>query len=115
MSDIPVYMIANFHIQDADTYKLYEKGFFPLLKKHGGSFLSYDDSTVTLEGAYPREGRIVLFQLPSETAAQAWFGDPEYQAIAKHRRAGTDTQFLTMVHGLPARQLIRPVSVIVIP
>jgi len=69
MSDIPVYMIANFHIQDADTYKLYEKGFFPLLKKHGGSFLSYDDSTVTLEGAYPREGRIVLFQLPSETAA----------------------------------------------
>ena len=29
--------------------------------------------------------------------------DPEYQAIAKHRRAGTDTQFLTMVHGLPAR------------
>lgn len=72
MSDIPVYMIANFHIQDADTYKLYEKGFFPLLKKHGGSFLSYDDSTVTLEGAYPREGRIVLFQLPSETAAQAW-------------------------------------------
>ena len=33
MSDIPVYMIANFHIQDADTYKLYEKGFFPLLKK----------------------------------------------------------------------------------
>ena len=96
-------MIANFHIQDADTYKLYEKGFFPLLKKHGGSFLSYDDSTVTLEGAYPREGRIVLFQLPSETAAQAWFGDPEYQAIAKHRRAGTDTQFLTMVHGLPAR------------
>ena len=37
MSDIPVYMIANFHIQDADTYKLYEKGFFPLLKKHGGS------------------------------------------------------------------------------
>lgn len=103
MSDIPVYMIANFHIQDADTYKLYEKGFFPLLKKHGGSFLSYDDSTVTLEGAYPREGRIVLFQLPSETAAQAWFGDPEYQAIAKHRRAGTDMQFLTMVHGLPAR------------
>lgn len=103
MSDIPVFMIANFHVHDAETYRLYEKGFFPILKKHGGSFLTYDDNTITLEGAHPREGRIVMFQFPSEAAAQAWFDDPEYQAISKHRRAGTDMQFLTMVHGLPPR------------
>ena len=103
MSDVPVYMIANFHVHDADTYKIYEKGFFPVLKKHGGSFLTFDDNTVTLEGAHPREGRIVIFQFPSEVAAQAWFDDPEYQALSEHRRAGTEMQFLTMVHGLPAR------------
>tara|TARA_B110000503_G_C7130793_1_gene406730 strand:+ start:1226 stop:1537 length:312 start_codon:yes stop_codon:yes gene_type:complete len=103
MSDTPVYMIANLHINDAETYQHYEKGFFPILKKHGGTFLTYDDNTVTLEGAHPREGRVVMFQFPSEAAAQAWFADPEYQAISEHRRAGTNMEFLTMIHGLPPR------------
>ena len=38
MKDIPVYMIVNLKIIDPDEYKLYEKGFFPFLKKHNGSF-----------------------------------------------------------------------------
>ncbi len=36
-------------------------------------------------------------------AARAWFDDPEYQAISKHRRAGTTLRFLTLVHDLPPR------------
>ena len=39
-----VYMIANLKIEDAETYRKYEKGFFPILKKHGGSFITYDDA-----------------------------------------------------------------------
>ena len=35
MADVPVYMVANFHIHDAEKYRVYEKGFFPLLKKYG--------------------------------------------------------------------------------
>ncbi len=31
-----VYMIANLTIEDADTYRRYETGFFPILKKYGG-------------------------------------------------------------------------------
>ena len=103
MSDVPVFVVANFTVQDADTYRMYEKGFFPILKKHGGSFHTYDDNTVTFEGAAPREGRMVIFQFPNEAAATAWYNDPEYQAISEHRRAGTDTQFITMIHGLPPR------------
>lgn len=103
MSDVPVYMIANFDIHDADTYRRYEKGFFPILKKHGGSFLTFDDATETLEGSEPRTGRTVLFQFPSEAAARAWWEDPDYQALSEHRRAGTELKFLTMVHGLPPR------------
>lgn len=103
MSDVPVYMIANFTIHDADTYRKYEKGFFPILKRHGGKFFTYDDDAVTFEGDSPREGRLVIFQFPSEQAARNWFDDPEYQAISEHRRAGTSMRFLTMVHGLPAR------------
>ena len=33
MSDQKVYIIANLVINDKDTYRIYEKGFFPLLKK----------------------------------------------------------------------------------
>lgn len=103
MSAIPVYAIANINIHDTETYRNYEKGFFPLLKKHGGEFLTYDDKTITFEGTEPREGRVILFKFPSEQAAKDWFADPEYQALSKFRREGTTTKFLTVVHGLPPR------------
>ncbi|MEM8610143.1 MAG: DUF1330 domain-containing protein [Myxococcota bacterium] len=103
MSSVPVYVVANFHVHDAAEYRKYEKGFFPILKRHGGEFFTYDDSTVTFEGT-PREGRMVLFRFPSEEAARSWYADPEYQAISEFRRAGTEMQFLTMIRGLPPRK-----------
>ena len=103
MADLPVYMLANLVVEDADRYRQYEKGFFPILKRHGGSFVTFDDQTITLEGDAPPEGRLVIFRFPSETAAQSWYDDPEYQQLSEHRRAGTRLNFLTMVHELPPR------------
>ncbi len=103
MSDLPVYLIANLDVEDAARYREYEKGFFPLLKRHGGRFVTYDDAHQTLEGVAPRTGRIVIFQFPSEEAARAWYEDPDYQALSEHRRAGTRLHFLTLVHSLPPR------------
>ena len=48
-------------------------------------------------------GRMVLFKFPSAEKAQAWYNDPDYQALSEHRRAGTRLEFLTMLHGLPPR------------
>ncbi|MEM7435133.1 MAG: DUF1330 domain-containing protein [Myxococcota bacterium] len=104
MSSVPVYMVANFQVHDPAEYRKYEKGFFPILKRHGGEFITYDDNTITLEGGAPREGRVVLFRFPSEEAARGWFDDPDYQAISEFRRAGTKMEFLTIVHGLPPRE-----------
>ena len=104
MSDIPVYIIANLVIHDKGEYLKYEKGFFPLLKKHGGSFVTFDDSIKHLECTEPRPGRIIIFQFPSEAAAEAWFNDPEYQALSDHRRAGAELKSLTIVHGIPPRK-----------
>ena len=103
MADVPVYMVVNLHITDKDEYRNYEKNFFPILKKYGGKFLTYDDTAETLEGTIPREGRMIIFSFPSEQAAKDWYADPDYQAISEHRRAGTNMEFLTMVKGLPAR------------
>ncbi len=103
MSDAPAYVIANFVVHDAGVYRKYEKGFFPILKKHGGEFFTFDDHPDTLEGDGGPEGRVVIFKFPSEEAARQWFADPDYQAISEHRRAGTSMRFLTLVHGLPPR------------
>jgi hypothetical protein len=35
MDDVKVCMVVNLEIEDVDTYRIYEKGFFPILKKHG--------------------------------------------------------------------------------
>lgn len=103
MADVPVFMVVNLKVVDASTYRVYEKGFFPMLKNYGGSFVTFDDGPMTLEGSSPREGRMIIFQFPSEQQALDWFNDPEYQALSENRRAGTELEFLTMVRGIPAR------------
>lgn len=103
MSDTPVYMVVNIQVTDADSYRQYEKGFFPILKKHGGEFVTFDDNSIHLEGSDALEGRVIVFRFPSEAAAKGWYNDPEYQELSEFRRAGTQIKFLTLVHGLPPR------------
>ncbi len=103
MEDIPVYMIVNLIVTDAETYRKYEKAFFPLLKKYQGEFVTYDDQPIHLEGHAPRSGRMIIFRFPSDRAAKDWYADADYQAISEFRRAGTRMEFLTLVHGLPPR------------
>ncbi|NKB34576.1 MAG: DUF1330 domain-containing protein [Pseudomonadales bacterium] len=104
MSDIAVYMIANLVVSDADEYRKYEQGFFPILKRFNGEFVKFDDSHENLEGTDPLEGRVIIFKFPSEQVAKDWYNDEEYQALSEFRRAGTTLKSLTMVHGLPPRE-----------
>lgn len=103
LSEEKVYIIANLKIKDKDTYRVYEKGFFPILKKYGGEFLTYDDTTKTFEGSYPIEDRMIIFTFPSPKKAEEWFNDPEYQGLAKNRRLSSELKNLTMVKSLPSR------------
>ena len=103
MADVPVYMVVNLKVTDPETYRLYEKGFFPLLQRYDGEFHTFDDAPDTFEGNSPREDRMVLFSFPSEEKARAWYADADYQALSEHRRAGTELRFLTMIRGLPPR------------
>ncbi|NQV71086.1 MAG: DUF1330 domain-containing protein [Pseudohongiella sp.] len=103
MSDVAVYMIANLVVEDADEYRKYEQGFFPILKRFGGEFITFDDNHETLEGSTPTEGRVIIFKFPSEQVAKQWYKDEEYQALSEFRRKGTTLVSLTMVHALPPR------------
>ena len=67
MANINVYVVVNLTINDADEYRIYEKGFFPILKKHNGSFITFDDSPECLEGEQPTQfDRVIIFSFPSE-------------------------------------------------
>ena len=39
MEKFETYVIANLEVLDAEEYRKYEKGFFPILKKHNGDLL----------------------------------------------------------------------------
>ena len=103
MNEVEVYMLVNLKLNDAEEYRIYEKGFFPILKKYNGSFITYDDNPVILEGDQPDQfDRVIIFSFPSEEAADGWWNDPEYQELSAHRRAGAEI-ILQRVKGLPAR------------
>lgn len=93
-------MLVNLHVQDPSEYRLYEKGFFPILKRHGGEFITYDDEPQTLEGQTAPTGRIILFKFPTEEHARQWYTDPEYQNLSSHRRAATKLEYLVMIRGM---------------
>jgi uncharacterized protein (DUF1330 family) len=100
--DGPVRFIAHFTVDDPERYRVYEKGFFPILKAHGGRFLTYDDGVEVLEGTYA-PGRTVVIEFESEEACKAWWESPEYRELATHRHAGTTTHSIVVVHSPPAR------------
>ena len=103
MSDIPVYMVVNLHVTDAETYWDMEKGFFPILKKSGGEFVTYDHNPMNIEVVASRSGRVIIFRFTSEQVAWDWYAAADYQAISEFRRVGTRMQLLNFVHGLPPK------------
>lgn len=96
----PVHFIAHMSINDVDGYRKYEKGFFPILKAHGGRFITYDDDVTVLEGERS-DGRTVIIQFESEDALMDWWNSPEYIELAEYRRASTTTHSVVVVHAPP--------------
>jgi len=103
MVNIPVYMVVNLKINDPDEYRIYEKGFFSFLKKHNGSFITFDDSPECLEGDTPNQfDRVIIFSFPSDQDADNWWNDNGYQELSTHRRASTEIT-LQKVKGMAPR------------
>lgn len=98
----PVHFIAHFTVTDADRYRQYEKGFFPVLKDYDAEFLTYDDDVMVLEGERA-PGRTVVIRFASEEECLRWWHSDEYRAIVPHRHAGTETFSVSIVHAPPAR------------
>ena len=63
----PVYFIAHLQVTDADEYRKYEKGFFPVLKEYDAQYISFDDDARRKLEA----GSENMMKLPEEAFATA--------------------------------------------
>jgi|TARA_B110000967_G_scaffold29919_1_gene28144 uncharacterized protein (DUF1330 family) len=93
-----VYIIAKFTIHDRSEYDQYESGFAEVFAKFDGKMLSVDEEPMVLSGDW-QAARSVIIQFPSKQSALTWMMSDEYQAIAKHRNAGS-TSTSILVKGL---------------
>ena len=87
-SAMSVYIIARFNIHDRSQYDKYESGFAEVFKKFDGKMLSVDEDPMLLMGEW-QDTRSVIIEFPCKKSALAWMTSDEYQAIAKHRDAGS--------------------------
>jgi uncharacterized protein (DUF1330 family) len=93
-----VYIIARFKIHDRSEYDKYSAGFSDVFKRFDGKMLSVDEDPMVLAGEWD-DTRSVIMEFPSEKSALAWMTSDDYEAIAKHRNAGSTVNSI-LVKGL---------------
>ena len=83
-----VYIIARFKIHDRSEYDRYSAGFGEVFQQFDGQMLSVDEDPMVLAGEW-EDTRSVIIEFPSKESALAWMTSDAYQALAKHRDAGS--------------------------
>ena len=96
-----VYSIAQLKFTDVDAYRRYQRAFPAVFAKFNAKVLVADEAPVVLEGDWPRD-KIVILAFPNEAEARRFGASPEYQAIAKDRKAGADAVVI-MARGFDPR------------
>jgi len=99
---MPVYAIAQLTITDRAVYRRYQDRFMSVFVRFKGRLLAADEHLVVFEGKWDRE-KLVLMSFPDEPSFREWAESPEYQEIAKDRKAGSSAVIL-LVKGLPPSQ-----------
>jgi uncharacterized protein (DUF1330 family) len=80
------YLWAELTIADPERFETEYSVFVrPLLARYGAKFVIVDDHPRSMEGDRTL-GRVVLVEFDSPATAQAFYDDPEYQAIIGSRQ-----------------------------
>jgi uncharacterized protein (DUF1330 family) len=95
------YMIANYTINDQETFQKYMEAAGSLAPKYNGKVIIYDVTTRTLEGN--PKSVIAVAEFPSLAEAERFYNSPEYTAARKFRIASTEGWVL-LTSSVPAQQ-----------
>ena len=71
-----------------------------VMNRYKGRVLAADEKPQVVEGKWDRE-KVVLLSFPDEAAFWEWEKSPDYQQIAKDRKAGS-TAVVLLVKAFPA-------------
>ncbi len=93
-----VYAIAQLTITDRAAYNRYQSRFMSVMNRYKGRVLAADEHPQVVEGQWDRE-KLVLLSFPDEAAFREWADSPDYQEIAKDRKAGS-TAVVLLVKGI---------------
>ena len=92
--DEPAYIVAQINIHDTERYSNYGAEFGPIFVRHEGEGVAFaGKQPMVLEGEWDYN-RTVILRFKSEEAALAWYNDPDYQRIVKHRWAASDANII---------------------
>ena len=93
------YLIVNFDVDDADTYRTYQKGAVPSLGIGESSRLvAYDTATTQVEGENAGHQTVVL-EFPTMEEAKAAYESEAYQEVLPVRFQATSKHFGLLVEG----------------
>ena len=95
---MPAYVVSMMSIHDPETYKKYTALTPPIVKRHGGKFLTRGEKVTTVEGK-EYTARMVILEFPSEAHVRAWYSDPEYVEAMVWRHAASDARILVQEGG----------------
>jgi uncharacterized protein (DUF1330 family) len=86
---MPVYAIAQISITNRDAYDRYQARFMEVFRRFKGRLLAADEEPRVVEGEWDRQ-KLILMSFPDADAFREWALSPDYQAISKDRKAGSD-------------------------
>jgi len=95
---MPAYVVSMMSIHDTETYRRYTDRTPPIVRRHGGRFLTRGEPFTCVEGR-EYDGRLVILEFPSSADVAAWFDDPEYQDAMKFRHASSTMNYLLLQEG----------------
>lgn len=90
---MPAYFIALSTVKDPVALGDYIARSGPIVARAGGQLVTVGDVAEVMVGRF-EHGRVAVFRFPDGEAMDAWFHDPEYQALADLRSRAADMVFL---------------------
>lgn len=92
-----VYAIAQLTIHDRTLYGRYQSRFMDVFRRYKGRLLAADESPQVMEGEWGRD-KVVLMSFPDEASFREFAESPDYEEIARDRKAGA-TAVVLLVNG----------------
>lgn len=88
------YWVAHVDVHGPESYQTYVKELASIFKKYGARYLTRGGKFEDVEGK--TRSRNIVLEFPTYEQAVACYNSSEYQAAAKFRKAGADTDLCVL-------------------